>query len=92
MFYVPLLQITNSLSAILNTNTATNTYNVIHDTKSWYMDEFVIFIPMESDTYYHKFDCPIMQQNGLHKYLSMDIGFAELGLINSVSPCPHCIY
>ena len=71
---------------------STKTYTMTYNPKSWYMDEFVIFISMEDDPYYHKIDCPVLQQNGLYKYLSIDIGFAELGAIDSVSPCPYCIH
>ncbi len=89
--YVPLYQIANSLSATMKEDVSTKTYTMTYDAKSWYMDEFVVFISMEDDPYYHKFDCPVLQQNGLYKYLSIDIGFAELGAIDSVSPCPYCI-
>lgn len=89
--YIPLYQIANSLSATMKEDISTKTYTMTYDVKSWYMDEFVIFVSMQDDPYYHKFDCPILQKNGLASYLSMDIGFAELGLIDSVSPCQYCI-
>lgn len=103
-YFVPVNQLANNLSASVLPVTEDMVLQVkrgeghvyietVPDFKSQYMDMFVIFISMYgNDKYYHKIDCPMMDKNGgLAAYLSIDEGFAELGLLDSVSPCPICM-
>ncbi len=103
-YFVPVNQLANLLSAsVLPVNEKLelpvkkgegHTYiQTVPDYKSQYMDMFVVFVSMyDNDPYYHKIDCPQIEENGgLANYLSIDEGFFFLGEFDSVSPCPICI-
>lgn len=101
-YFVPVNQLANKLSAVVSPvndklelpvtqQKQQPVVQVVPDSKSAYMDAFVVFIPlMDNDSHYHKMDCYTVKQNGLASYLALDEGFLTLTDWD-LTPCPLCI-
>ena len=102
-YFVPVNQLAGKLSAVVGPvnnklelpvtqQKQQPVVQTVPDSKSSYMDAYVIFIPYNvSDSHYHKMDCYAVKQNGLSGYLAMDEGFLEIGDWDFLSPCPICM-
>lgn len=102
-YFVPVNQLAGKLSAVVGPVNDKLELHVtqqkqqpvvqtVPDSKSCYMDAYVIFIPYNvSDSHYHKMDCYTVKRNGLSGYLAMDEGFLEIGDWDFLSPCPICM-
>lgn len=95
MYYVPLEQLANLMPSII-----TYTYYPVIfsfevktiEQKSQFMDNYIVFMPSTTkDKYFHVYDCPVLQQQGIENSYAMDIRLVDPEYMD-VLPCPMCMY